>query len=110
MKRPLFYRLDPDTHEPIPCDDLVEVGRHMPTQESWRVAATDLSPDVWVSTVFLPIDHNFMGDGPPVLFETMVFVRGEAAEYQRRYSSWDEAVRGHEEIVEHMRRKLEDVA
>jgi len=28
---------------------------------------------LWVSTVFLGLDHNFSSKGPPVVFETMVF-------------------------------------
>jgi len=61
-----------------------------------RVAATEIG-DVRVSTVFLSIDHGW-GDGPPVLFETMVF-GGEMDENQWRYSTWDEAVAGHERVV-----------
>lgn len=47
-----------------------------------------------VSTVFLGLDHNF-GDGPPILFETMIFGHGELCDYQDRYCTWDEAVSGH---------------
>jgi hypothetical protein len=46
-----------------------------------------------VSTVFLGIDHNF-GNGPPLLFETMVF-GGEYDGYCKRYSTWEEAEGGH---------------
>jgi hypothetical protein len=48
--------------------------------------------------VFLGIDHNFFGDGPPILFETMVF-GGPMDQDQRRYSTWDEAEFGHAAIV-----------
>lgn len=34
-----------------------------------------LRNDYWISTVFLGIDHSFSEDGPPVVFETMVFPR-----------------------------------
>jgi len=54
--------------------------------------------DVRVSTVFLGLDHNFDDDGPPVLFETMVFINGSGDEIER-YRTWDEAVRGHENMV-----------
>lgn len=36
--------------------------------------ALGLRPDYWVSTVFLGLDHRH-GDGPPLIFETMVFRR-----------------------------------
>ncbi len=52
---------------------------------------------IHVSTVFLRLDHNYH-DGPPILFETMVF-GGKHDQYQRRYTSWDEAVLGHREIL-----------
>lgn len=54
--------------------------------------------DVEVSTVFLSWDHSF-GDGEPVLFETMVF-GGEYNEYQLRYTSYLDAIRGHNETCE----------
>lgn len=53
-----------------------------------------------VSTVFLGIDHSFtLNDtSPPILFETMIF-GGEHSDYCRRYETWDEAQKGHNEIV-----------
>ena len=50
-----------------------------------------------VSTVFLGLDHQHF-DGPPLLFETMVFV-GEHGDEMERYSTWDEAVAGHDAMV-----------
>ncbi len=56
---------------------------------------------VYISTVFLAIDHSF-GDGPPLLFETMVF-GGELDQSQERYSTWDEAEAGHKAWVERVK-------
>lgn len=50
--------------------------------------------EAFVSTVFLGIDHNFFGDGPPLVFETMVF-GGKHDQAQERYSTWNEAEAGH---------------
>jgi hypothetical protein len=61
-----------------------------------RVAQTVVG-DVCVSTVFLALDHSF-GEGPPVLWETMIFRAGRAEE-MRRYTSRADAVRGHEELA-----------
>jgi hypothetical protein len=48
-----------------------------------------------VSTVFLGLDHSF-GFGPPLLFETMLFGKGQwVDEYCERYSTWQEAEDGH---------------
>ncbi len=62
------------------------------------VAKTDLPGDVHVSTVFLGLDHRFFGDGPPILWETMIF-GGPHDQYQDRYSSLEEAKAGHEKAV-----------
>ncbi len=56
------------------------------------------SAKVLVSTVFLGIDYDFTREGPPVLFETMVF-NGAHDGYQERYCSEEEARAGHERIV-----------
>ena len=55
-----------------------------------RRIAYDVIGDVQVSTVFLGIDHNYSGKGPPVLFETMV-LGGPRNDTTFRYSSWDDA-------------------
>jgi len=64
-----------------------------------RKVANDEIGDAQVSTIFLVIDHNFGDDGPPLLFETMVF-GGPLDESQERYSTWAEAVAGHARWVE----------
>lgn len=89
-----IYCLDDETHEirPIELEDLWRTGE----QVGKSVAKTKVG-DVEVSTVFLSIDHSF-GGGRPLVFETMVF-GGEHDQWQDRYSTWDEAVKGHENAV-----------
>lgn len=41
-----------------------------------------------VSTVFLGLDHNFFGQGPPVLWETMVFRKNPAKDYWWWVPNW----------------------
>lgn len=67
-----------------------------------------------VSTVWLGIDHGWGMSDVPVIFETMIFAteptRGkllgrdrewhEADEFQERYTTEEEALRRHDEIVE----------
>lgn len=91
------YTLDANG-EPQPCDDLIEWARWFETAE--RHVAHDLDEGdgnrrVRVSTVFLGVDHNFR-DGPPLLWETMIF-GGPHDGYQRRYSSRDAAYAGHQD-------------
>jgi hypothetical protein len=55
-----------------------------------------------ISTIFLSMDHGLaglIGDGTPVLFETMVF-GGEYDDYQERYHTYVEAEEGHKRICE----------
>ena len=69
-----------------------------------RVAETMLD-SCWVSTVWLGLDHAFMG-GPPLIFETMVFPAkdGEVTDYcelnAKRYSTEAQAREGHDRMVE----------
>lgn len=51
---------------------------------------------ILVSTVFLGLDHRY-GDGPPLLFESMIF-GGPLSGEQRRYSTKAEALAGHEAL------------
>jgi hypothetical protein len=66
--------------------------------ENRRLKVT-LAGSIRISTVFLGLDHNFSGVGPPVLWETMVFGRGDRELDCRRYSSRAEALAGHEEVA-----------
>lgn len=68
-------------------------------QEMRRVAVDflpdpDGGKDIMVSTVLLVLDHSFTTDGPPLIFETMVF-GGEHNEYQERYATREQAEAGH---------------
>ena len=64
--------------------------------------STQVDKDIRVSTVFLGVDHrfNFSGDdGPPILFETMIF-GGQHDQYQDRYCTYDQALAGHQRACE----------
>lgn len=76
-----------------------------------RFLAHDHIGSVLVSTVFLGLDHSFMGSGggnPPVLWETMVF-QGEHDQYQKRYRSRADALAGHDEAVEMVKSSQADL-
>lgn len=51
-----------------------------------------------VSTIFLGINHGCNTEDP-ILFETMIF-GGERNQYIRRYTTWNDAAKGHCEICE----------
>jgi hypothetical protein len=69
-----------------------------------NVRKTKIGPNLWlVSTVFLGLDHGH-GGGPPVLWETMIFAHGQEFDQdQDRYTSHEDAVRGHHETVNRVR-------
>jgi len=94
-----------DGHKAVPVDDLLEWGRWFETAPR-HVARTSLPGGIEVSTVFLGLDHRFGGDGPPLIFETMVF-GGEYDQYQDRYSTWEEAEKGHADVVSRVKAALE---
>ncbi|TFH54284.1 MAG: hypothetical protein E4G89_00345 [Methanothrix sp.] len=99
------YILD-DENVPVECYDLLAWGIFMQNIERRRVAGTAFpqTGSLWlrpwaptVSTVFLGLDSNFHNDGPPVLFETMIFRcrRNGLDGYQVRCSTWAEAEEMH---------------
>jgi hypothetical protein len=111
-----WYILDGKTpvHEP---DFLKAAQWQEANQDKRRVARTTVGT-MDVSTVFLGIDHR-LGDGPPLLFETMIFsmpgpsitdvgngkveVFTGSPEYQERCSTWEEAEAMHERAIAHAR-------
>ncbi len=71
-----------------------------------RVAATHVA-DYWISTVWLGMDHSF-GEGPPLIFETMVFNQSEVSKRDKedwldkwcdRYATEERALAGHAQVV-----------
>lgn len=86
------YLLDENLN-PVLCDDIIPWARQFEAMD--RRVASDKINGVDVSTVFLGLDHNFMDDGPPLLYETMIF-GGDHNGYQERYSTRQEALDGHE--------------
>jgi hypothetical protein len=71
MKNTLTGHYILNGREPVLVEDLMTWAKWF-NKASRRVALTD-TDNGQVSTVFLGIDHSFSEDGPPVLFETMVF-------------------------------------
>ncbi len=84
-----YARLCEEKYGPDPKED----GYH-------RVGSTHVG-EYWISTVWIGIDMGYDPDGPPIIFETMVFA-GEGVRHDldcRRYATEEEAKQGHEEFV-----------
>jgi hypothetical protein len=105
-----------ENHQVIPARDVYQWAEFF--ENNRAVAATNIN-GLYVSTIFLGIDHAFGFGGPPILFETMIFASEKydppenlanildwAHGYQTRYCTWDEAVKGHENIITIIREGL----
>jgi hypothetical protein len=93
------YVLDKD-NKPVLAKTRREYIDLIDNADKRQVAVTKIeSHDVTVSTVFLVINHNFVKGGKPILWETMVF-GGKLEGYMDRYMSYEDAVKGHEEVVQ----------
>jgi hypothetical protein len=81
---------------PVEADMLdPELHKHV------QVGKTILPNGGRVSTVFLRLDHRHVGEGDPILFESMYFPNDDFMEDDCvRYCTWEEAVEGHREMVE----------
>lgn len=58
--------------------------------------------NVRVSTIFLGLDHA-SANGPPLIFETMVFNKPWDERGQWRYTTYKEAKAGHEDVCNRIR-------
>lgn len=96
MNRPRHYILVGQEATPLPeDDDLLLWAEWFETAD--RIVKQEFEGAYFVSTVFLGLDHNRAGTGPPLLFETMVWIDGGTAEdYINRCSTWTEALAMHE--------------
>lgn len=104
-----------DGEEPIPVygDILAPEGlawaRWMEVHANRLVAQDYLGEDqeILLSTMFLALDHRFWGDGPPLLFETMISGPYGWGDYQVRYATWDDAWAGHHAQLKRMQEDWE---
>ncbi len=84
--------------KPVICDDVLEWSKWF-EKDDRKIEHTIIcdTGDEYVSTVFLALDHSF-GNGPPILFETMVF-GGPLDQETNRYATMEEAKQGHINMV-----------
>jgi len=92
-----FYLLD-ENKKPYKAASLREALKIYENPDM-KITKQDYIGDVFVSTVFLGIDHNYENQGDPVLWETMIF-GGMYDEYQERYTSHEDALAGHQRALD----------
>jgi hypothetical protein len=94
---------------PVLEPDVIRWARWFESAPHERIVAqTELGDgSITVSTVFLGLDHRMSGRGRPVLWETMVFnFRGVLDQQCERYTSREDAERGHATMVSAVRGAL----
>lgn len=108
-----FYILD-DLGRPMEVDEIRVWGTWFETH-SRVVEQTVVGDRLFVSTVFLGLDHNFGMAGPPVLWETMLFFHNgwkPSPDYKdqehERYRSLAAAIKGHRRWCAIARRRLQE--
>ena len=76
-------------------------------EDNRRIRLTYLPNGYRISTVWLGLDYNF-GIGSPFIFETMVFKDDSWMDLDcKRYSTEEEAIKGHKMLVKKWRKKGE---
>jgi hypothetical protein len=107
----VLYILDSERNV-IPCNDAFVWGAFMEEPIENRRVGLDFVGDKQISTVFLGIDYSLsaiflgIGDFSSIqLFETMIFSREGPliVEYPKRYSTWQQALDGHNRLVEKLK-------
>lgn len=91
------YILD-EGNNPVVCD-VLEFAKWMGQNSDRLRVLEDHIEEYRISTVFLGINHNY-GEGPPLLFETMVFQEEGDSLYCVRAATWEEAERQHLKAIE----------
>ncbi len=94
------YVLDSSGHPRLEPDIIKWAEWHCRAE---RHVAKTIVRGITISTVFLGLNHNW-GDGPPILWETMIF-GGHLDQYQERYISRADALARHKQMVWRVRRR-----
>lgn len=80
-----LYRMD-GTPYPEGNKGLFEWAEDMKKLDR-RIQQTTLNNGLWISTVWLGLDHNYWG-GIPLIFESMVFNKERESLDCERYPKW----------------------
>jgi hypothetical protein len=101
MKNLLFVLED---KKPVPAQS-IEHWQSFYFVEENRLVAWDSIGDANISTVFTGTNSRYWGDGPPLVFETMIF-GGVHDNKQWKCCTWEEAEEQHKKVVEMVKAAL----
>lgn len=97
-----------ETGKPTREPDLMKWAYWFEETDNRRILDTYVG-DLWVSTIFLAVDHSF-GAGPPVLWETMVFdQKGKEKACDRCAGSLEQAEAMHALMVRKLERRAKNL-
>ena len=94
-------------------EDLTKYGFRKDFNWETRFDLKTTVGDYLVSTVDLGLDHSF-GIGEPLYYETMIFRKdhnhknNQFEYYQERYSTEEEARKGHEVAIDYVKNELKE--
>lgn len=88
----MWYKLD-ENNKPVQANDVHDYLKWSDGNPLAKPVAQEHIDTIYVSTVFLGLDHGWNGE-TPILWETMIF-GGEHDQYQERYTSYEDALEGH---------------
>lgn len=99
FKQPVYYILKDG--RVIETSDGSAWGQWYHDHPEERIIVQTEIGDAWVSTVFLGLDHNWMGKGDPLLFETLIQWKNcpRLDMEMIRYATLDKAKEGHDYMV-----------
>lgn len=99
MNRQLWFNRDGEPIDAMTANTLLSDRDYARVGLTRVTSSTSPAVDFKISTVWLGVNHNW-DDGPPILFETMVFGGGEEQDQtQWRWTTEQEAREGHAALV-----------
>src|SRR5262245_51211915 len=95
----LLFVLD-ENRNAVPVNDFEEFSKKFNFDDLQRIVKQEYIGTIFISTVFLGTNRNHGSDGPPLVFETMIFDPNEDGGSGipfDHYSTWTEAELGRSE-------------
>jgi hypothetical protein len=103
----MFYILDHED-QPVPANGALQWAHWRDLHPEKAQVAKDVVDGVLISTVFLGMNHAFMDNELPLLFETMIFGGGHD-HYQTRCSTKDQALIMHSKALKLVKGETNDI-
>jgi hypothetical protein len=104
----MWYKLDED-NKPIPVT-VFEYHEWSKKNPDKKAVKQEYVKDVYISTVFLGLDHSHNGK-KPILWETMTFSTKHVdhdQSVQLRHTSYEDALEVHEKVKQDIIKKLNE--